>query len=61
MVARVRDKLLRSNVRILGVVINNLTEEKTGYVDHYGYEDGYPVPEPADGADNSAASRASSV
>jgi len=41
-VARVRDKLLRSNVRILGVVINALVEEKSGYADPYGYEDGYP-------------------
>jgi capsular exopolysaccharide synthesis family protein len=41
-VARVRDKLLRSNVRILGVVINDLEEEKGGYADPYGYEDGYP-------------------
>ncbi len=42
LVARVRDKLFRSNVRILGVVINDLLEEKSGYADHYGYEDGYP-------------------
>jgi succinoglycan biosynthesis transport protein ExoP len=30
-VARVRDRLLRSNVRILGVLINNLIEEADGY------------------------------
>jgi Mrp family chromosome partitioning ATPase len=41
-VVRVRDKLLRSNTRILGVVINGLAEEKRGYADPYGYEDGYP-------------------
>jgi capsular exopolysaccharide synthesis family protein len=41
-VARVRDKLHRSNVRILGVVINDLVEERHGYADQYGYEDGYP-------------------
>jgi capsular exopolysaccharide synthesis family protein len=42
LVSRVRDKLYRSNVRILGVVINDLAEEKGGYADPYGYEDGYP-------------------
>ena len=41
LVARVRDKLIRSNVRILGALINDLVEEKTGYADRYGYEDGY--------------------
>jgi polysaccharide biosynthesis transport protein len=40
-VLRVRDKLLRSNVRILGVVINQLVEEGPVYADQYGYEDGY--------------------
>jgi Mrp family chromosome partitioning ATPase len=58
-VARVRDKILRSNVRILGVVINNLPEEEGGYADHYGYEDGYPAPA-AYGGDRPA-TRASSV
>lgn len=47
LVARVRDRLYRSNVRILGVVINDLAEEKAGYADHYGYEDGYPGQEQA--------------
>jgi capsular exopolysaccharide synthesis family protein len=41
-VARVRDRLHRSQVRILGVVINDLAVEKGGYADPYGYEDGYP-------------------
>jgi succinoglycan biosynthesis transport protein ExoP len=59
-VARVRDKLYRSNVRILGVVINDLAEEKTGYRDHYGYEDGYPGQEPADSAER-VSSHASTV
>ena len=30
-VARVRDMLLRANVRILGVLINNLSDEGAGY------------------------------
>lgn len=36
-VARARDKLLRSNVRILGVLINNLEEDPTGYGKYYHY------------------------
>jgi capsular exopolysaccharide synthesis family protein len=57
-VARVRDKLLRSNVRILGVVINGLTEEKGGYADPYGYEDGYPGrAETSEGTDASPKAR----
>ena len=40
-IARIRDKLLRSNVRILGVVINNLDEEEATYGRQYGYDDGY--------------------
>lgn len=48
-IARVRDKLLRSNVRILGVVINNLDEEESGYGRHYGYDDGYHGEEAAYG------------
>ncbi|MGH9366409.1 MAG: GumC family protein [Thermoanaerobaculia bacterium] len=59
-VARVRDKLHRSNVRILGVVINDLVEEKGGYADRYGYEDGYPGQLAPYGAER-AASKASSV
>lgn len=50
-VARVRDRLYRSNVRILGVVINALVEERTGYADQYGYEDGYPGQEAPEGAE----------
>ena len=60
LVARVRDKLLRSNVRILGVVINDLVEEKTGYADQYGYEDGYPGQETPDAGDRQA-TKASTV
>lgn len=44
-VARVRDKLLRANVTILGVLINNLPEEASDYVGrryyYYGNESGY--------------------
>lgn len=43
-VAQVRDRLLRSNVRILGVLINNLLEEAPRYGDKYyysGYRSGY--------------------
>jgi polysaccharide biosynthesis transport protein len=46
-VLRVRDKLLRSNVRILGVLINNLVEDAGGYkaLDYdelyYGEKSGY--------------------
>ncbi|MGH9365906.1 MAG: GumC family protein [Thermoanaerobaculia bacterium] len=36
-VARVRDKLLRSNVRILGVLINNVEESAGGYGRPYSY------------------------
>ncbi|HUF18971.1 MAG TPA: polysaccharide biosynthesis tyrosine autokinase, partial [Thermoanaerobaculia bacterium] len=34
-VARVRDKMLRSNVRILGVLINNLEDDPTAYGGRY--------------------------
>jgi capsular exopolysaccharide synthesis family protein len=38
-VARVRDRLLRSNVKILGVLINNLAERSGGYGNkYYEYE-----------------------
>jgi Mrp family chromosome partitioning ATPase len=38
-VARVRDRLLRSNVKILGVLINNLAERQGGYGNkYYEYE-----------------------
>ncbi len=43
-VVQVRDKLLRSNVVILGVLINNLVDESPGYGDKYyysGYRSGY--------------------
>ena len=46
-VAKVRDMLLRANVRILGVLINNLAEEGTGYGSldnndlYYGEQAGY--------------------
>jgi Mrp family chromosome partitioning ATPase len=59
-VARVRDKLSRSNVRILGVVINDLIEEKSGYADQYGYEDGYPGQEVPYGGERPA-TKASAV
>jgi polysaccharide biosynthesis transport protein len=36
-VARVRDKLLRANVRILGVLINRLEEDPAGYGKYYHY------------------------
>jgi capsular exopolysaccharide synthesis family protein len=36
-VARVRDKLLRSDAKILGVLINNLQEEAVGYGKYYSY------------------------
>lgn len=39
-VARVRDKLLRSNVRILGVLINNLEEKSYDYGYYYNYYTG---------------------
>lgn len=39
-VARVRDKLLWSNVRILGVLITNLSDDGEGYAG-YGYDDDY--------------------
>jgi polysaccharide biosynthesis transport protein len=37
LVARTRDKLARSNVRILGVLINNLIEDEFGYGKYYSY------------------------
>ena len=39
-VARVRDKLIRSNVRILGVLINNLEEKSYDYGYYYNYYTG---------------------
>lgn len=46
-VARVRDKLLRSNVKILGILINNLEEEAPGYGRYYAYYGkGYPQNKP---------------
>ena len=36
-VLRTRDKLLRSKVEILGVLINNLEEESIGYGRYYSY------------------------
>ena len=36
-IIRVRDKLLRSNVKILGVLINNLMESAPGYGKYYSY------------------------
>jgi capsular exopolysaccharide synthesis family protein len=39
-VARVRDKLVRSNVRILGVLINNLAEQSFDYGYYYHYYTG---------------------
>jgi len=48
-VADVRDRLLRSNVRILGVLINNLAEETGGYkslgYDEVYYDEGQVAPE----------------
>jgi hypothetical protein len=38
-VARVRDRLLWSNVRILGVLISNLPGDEVAY--GYSYEDSY--------------------
>jgi Mrp family chromosome partitioning ATPase len=40
-VARARDRLLRANVRILGVLINNLPEPSTGYSGKYYYYERY--------------------
>jgi len=37
---RTRDKLLRANVRILGVLINNLEEDSAGYGRYYSYYSG---------------------
>ena len=34
---RARDKLQRSNVRILGVLINNLADDEPGYGKYYSY------------------------
>jgi len=36
-VTRTRDKLLRSNVKVLGVLINNLEEDTQGYGRYYSY------------------------
>jgi Mrp family chromosome partitioning ATPase len=40
-VARVRDKLARAGVRILGVVLNDLSEESLRSSRQYGYYDAY--------------------
>lgn len=40
-VARVRDKLVQSQIRILGVLINNLAEDATEYGRRYVYDAGY--------------------
>lgn len=40
-VLRARDKLVRSGVRILGVIVNNLPEEVSGYGTGYEYEESY--------------------
>ncbi len=50
-VARVRDRLLLSNVRILGVVINNTTEQSRGYThaeDVYYGDGGYGTGVPSE-------------
>ena len=42
-VSHVRDRLLRSNVRLLGVLLNNLEQLVTEYGEYYGtYASGYP-------------------
>jgi succinoglycan biosynthesis transport protein ExoP len=56
-VARVRDKLIRSNVRILGVLINNLTEDPAAY-GKYFYGQYYAGAKAY--VENSATSRAAS-
>lgn len=63
-VIRSRDKLLRSGVRVLGVVINNLSEDAAGYGKRYGYEESYyageiepPTAEPAGSTGAAAATR----
>jgi len=38
-VIRARNRLARANVRILGVLINNLKEQPDHYRRRYGYED----------------------
>jgi Mrp family chromosome partitioning ATPase len=40
-VLRARDKLVRSGVRVLGVVINNLDEEAGGYGKRYADDETY--------------------
>lgn len=40
-VARVRDHLRRSNVRILGVLVNNLEESSAAYGEYYRYSNAY--------------------
>ena len=40
-VARVRDRLLWSNVRILGVLISNLPGDEAGYGSGMPYDDSY--------------------
>jgi succinoglycan biosynthesis transport protein ExoP len=50
LVLRARDKLTRSGVRVLGVLINNVSEEKAGYGKGYGYDANYYANEPAPAA-----------
>ncbi len=45
LVARVRDTLRRSNVRILGVLLNNLQADASGYDKYYYYYRHYGQPE----------------
>lgn len=54
-VIRARDKLLRSNVRILGVLINNLREEHSGYGKYYQH---YYAGHTAYGEETSSGARA---
>jgi capsular exopolysaccharide synthesis family protein len=41
LITRTRDKLSRAGVKILGVLINNLVEDTTGYGKYYYYTKGY--------------------
>lgn len=55
MVSRVRDRLTRSNVRILGVLINNLEEHASGYgAYYYKAEYGKPYTEDLPAAANAS-------
>lgn len=59
-VARVRDRLLRSNVRILGVLINNLVEDAGEYGRPY-VDDGYYSEKKGYGEEQRAASAARAI